>query len=1270
MSAEEVIDTYTWRIGQILVNRRALFVLWAVKTLFCTTKADFLRHYKITNAELTPLLEDLTIQGFLQEDGEHYVLTEMGAEAVGYLGELDISQFAQPARLSREVTTRFEPDASLFVTGRKTRFKQAKIAEQFWKDREHDRGKPEATFVELPFIQQLVTLGWEYKPGHLSAPEFTGRRTFREVVIEKALSEALPQINLDEKTGQPWLDEPRIQQMVNHLKRILNTNTPSLLQANKEATELLLKGIPIPGSPQLHNGRTQRVHFIDFVHPERNQFLVINQFRVDLAGTRYIIPDIVLFVNGIPLVVVECKNPALTNPLEQGIRQLLHYARRDSGQGQATIPTALSGSSGDLEESEAMPELFYFNLLLVSTCFFQARFAALGASYEHFQEWKDPYLPEDFRHFRDLLPKEPASQQNLVLGMLLPYNLLDLLYNFTLFESSGNKLRKLVAYYHQFRAVHNATRQLLTQPTRLQHGEEDQRGGIIWHTQGSGKSLTMVFLVRKMRTIEKLKGFKIVFVTDRKQLEKQLRRAALLTEEPIRTTSKTKELEGLLLPQGPKLVFAMIQKYQILKRANLVTPLDEDEDEDAPAAAQDDEADPTTKEVNPRVDILVIVDEAHRSQTRKLHANLRKMLPNCARIAFTGTPIIRGPGKKTYEIFGNYIDQYTIRESELDGATLPIFYEGRETCIEITQSRLLDDKYETLVRPFSHYVRETLQERNVTYRTILEDKQLIEKKAEDMLLHYCEHILPNGFKAMVVAVSRLAAILYRDALEVAQKRIVARLDALPLDQRNLTEEQIESLYVSDTQKTLIRIFPDRDLLNALQFAAIVSPNPKADQQDTRVDWSRWSDEGQHDHYVDEFKKPLPHADVQQGSPLAFLCVRSMLITGFDAPIAQGLYLDRSIKNHELLQAIARVNRLYIAKGNGLVVDYYGIAQNLKDALSAYREADVHGALASIQDEYPLLADRHRRVLAIFEAEHCDLQDRDNCVKLLKDPKRRADFEIKFKKFMESLETVLPRPEALRYIKDAQQLGVINLEAAAVYRDEQLNLINIGNKVRKLINEHIDVLQIRQRISPVSIHDVHFAQKLRRYQSDETNAVEMEGFARDYITYHYAQEDPAYCNTLSMRLQALLDSLRGNWSQTVEALDAFIKAITQPRQIDENLKLDPRTEYPFFGILEEEVRKGSRCFAIPPQTEGSGRELEESEREQLASFTKLMVQVIRQRLSNYNDFWLFPARSDDLRKEIGIMIEDEGLLEPFTRREHIAARLVRLALFHTSRLRDA
>ena len=330
-------------------------------------------------------------------------------------------------------------------------------------------------------------------------------------MIEKYLEQALPEINRDEKSGQTWLGETQIRLMVDELKRVLLGNRPSLIQTNREATNLLLQGCFVPGSPELHNGKTQHVDYINFAQPELNHFQAISQFRVDLAGTRYIVPDLVLFVNGIPLVVVECKNPALTNPVEEGITQLLRYTGQDS--------------AGE-EPGEAVPKLFYFNQLLISTCFFHARFAPLGASYEHFQEWKTPYLSDQYKQWRDRLPPQASSQQTLILGMLFPPNLLDLLYNFTLFDASEGTINKQIIHYHQFRAVHKAIHRLQTRQTRRQHGEEDQRGGIIWHTQGSGKSLTMVFLVRKMRTIRQLQGFKIIFVTDRKQLEKQLQQTA------------------------------------------------------------------------------------------------------------------------------------------------------------------------------------------------------------------------------------------------------------------------------------------------------------------------------------------------------------------------------------------------------------------------------------------------------------------------------------------------------------------------------------------------------------------------------------------------------------------------------------------------------------------------------------------------------------------------------------------------------------------------
>jgi type I restriction enzyme, R subunit len=538
-----------------------------------------------------------------------------------------------------------------------------------------------------------------------------------------------------------------------------------------------------------------------------------------------------------------------------------------------------------------------------------------------------------------------------------------------------------------------------------------------------------------------------------------------------------------------------------------------------------------------------------------------------------------------------------------------------------------------------------------------------------MLLHYAANILPNGFKAMVVAVSRLASIRYRDALEVAQKKLLARLEQLPPEQRDLPEEQLKHLNEDEEIKKLIRAYPYRDTLARLQFAAVVSPNAK-DLIDDRVDWRRWTDEEQQTRNIENFKKPLHHADPDQSNPLAFLCVRSMLITGSDAPLVQALYLDRSIKDHELLQAIARVNRVYADKTSGLVVDYFGIANNLKEALIAYSESEVQGALTSIKDELPLLADRHRRMLAIFQAHQVSIQDVESSVRLLKELKIRADFEIKFKKFMQSMDIVLPRPEALPYVEDAQQFGLINRAAAVTYRDEQLNLTSIGNKVRRLIDEHIEALKIRQLVEPISILDENFERKLRRHKSDENNAAEMEHLARAYIDYHFKQEDPAYYQKLSERLDEIVQTLYENWSQRVDALESFIKLMRQPRRVDFT-GLDPRTERPFFGILEEEVRKGSRRFAIPFNPEGNGRSLSDAELLQLADLTRLIVQSIRREIANNDDFWLTAENHERLRREIGRMLEREGqrLLDPYTRREAVASRLVSLAHALTPRLRN-
>ena len=363
---------------------------------------------------------------------------------------------------------------------------------------------PEFTEVEQPFIDQLVLMGWEHTPGSLEDPSLTGREGFREVLLLQELKAALYRINLD-RDGKPWLDEGRIMQAVNALLRL---GTGKLLEANRKATELLIKGTVVDGVEGWDQGRGRTVHFIDWDNLQNNSFRAINQFQVACpAGQsdRHIRPDIVLFVNGIPLVIVECKSPYAATPLEDAVNQLQRYANRRR-------------DLGVVDLSEGNEQLFHYSQFVVATCGEQARAGTFSSLAVHFLEWKDT-SPTPMAEVAAELGKAGAaltSQEKLVAGMLRPAHLLDIVRHFTLFMESGGRTVKLVCRYQQFRAVQLAIQRMLTGKTRARDGEQDRRGGIIWHTQGSGKSLTMVFLIRKMRSDPRLRRFKVVVVTDRR----------------------------------------------------------------------------------------------------------------------------------------------------------------------------------------------------------------------------------------------------------------------------------------------------------------------------------------------------------------------------------------------------------------------------------------------------------------------------------------------------------------------------------------------------------------------------------------------------------------------------------------------------------------------------------------------------------------------------------------------------------------------------------
>jgi type I restriction enzyme R subunit len=1042
------------------------------------------------------------------------------------------------------------------------------------------------------------------------------------VFLEERLRDAVRRINLD-RHGMPWLDSGRIAQAVGALMR---PNAVRLIEINQELTERLLLGTTVDGVEGWDHGRDRVVQFIDWEHPERNDFLVINQFRVDEPGGqghKYIAPDLVLFVNGIPLVVIEAKSPGVVEPMAKAIRQLRRYANQ-------------RGSV----RPEGNERLFHTSQFVVATCFEKALAGTFTSEPEHFAEWKTTEPVPEPDVCTSLGVTALSSQERLAAGMLAPERLLDLVRHFTLFMQVGQRTVKIVARYQQYRAVHRALDRLTTGVTRAQDGEHDRRGGIVWHTQGSGKSLTMVFLVRAMRTNRDLVRFKVVVVTDRTDLQRQLSATAELTGETVQTAKKVKELKALLAAPGKALVFAMIQKYR------------------NPQARRDDDAALKSLGVlDTSENVVVLVDEAHRTQASTLHANLLKALPNCARIGFTGTPIIMGRRKYTSTIFGDYLDRYTILESQADGATLPILYEGRTTKAAVRDAADLDELFEDMFAEHTPQELEAIKKRWATQGNVMEAPKLIAAKAHSMLRHYVDTVLPNRFKAQVVATSRKAAVRYREALLAARDELLAELDALPPDLKTVSAaDRADSL--PGKVARLVRAWPFRDVIAALDFIPVISGEHNDD-----ADWADWTDKSRQEAIIDQFKKPLPvegDADPEHTSTVAFLLVKSMLLTGFDAPAEQVMYLDRHIKEAELLQAIARVNRTAHGKNAGYVVDYYGVAENLKVALAAYAAEDVEGAMTSVADQVPLLAERRQAVRALFQQRGIDRfdtqADQDACVEALADERLRAAFEAAFKLFTMSMEIVLPRPEALPFVADAKAFGAIAFAARRRYRDEAgFDASLYGSKVRQLIDDHIEALGIEQKIPPMSITETDFDAKVAGLRSNRARASEMEHAIRYHLREHW-DEDPEHYARLSERLEEIIEELGEQWKQLALALSSLLPEVRAGRQADDS-GLNPVTEAPFYDLLKRELAAEGKAISSPMEA-------------LLRELTVDVVAHIKAEISLVG-FWHNTYAQNTLRAWVATrlaepMIDGEDLFD-FTRTTPVADRLVEVAKANHARL---
>ena len=572
----------------------------------------------------------------------------------------------------------------------------------------------ERNHVEKPLLDQLEGLGWEIIDlDNKQHPADTHRKNFAEVVMLPVLRQQLKVIN-------PWLEDDQVEEVINQL----TTSFPSmgLIENNKRVLSLLLENTSV--SKNLQTGENSpTVRFIDFKNRDNNRFIAVCQFKVRILGTEHhIIPDIVLFVNGLPVVLIECKSPRVKDAIPEAIDQILRYSEQRDARG----------------EGSAL--LFYFNQFVVATCRQEAKFGTITTHIEkHFYRWADPHprTLNDLEHGSG----SPNDQQRLVAGMMDKNNLLDLIRTFTLFSTDDKgQTIKIIGRYQQFRAVKLAVKRLI-EGTTLR-----ERSGIIWHTQGSGKSLTMMFMVREMYQRPQLANWKVIFVTDRTQLEDQLSETSQSIGFTVKTANSIHQLKELLRTDTSDLVMAMIHKF---READLTE---------------------TFPQLNDGSNILVMTDEAHRSQYKLLGANLDRAIPNAAKIGYTGTPI-----EKTERVFGDYIDKYTMRQSIDDGVTLEIIYEGRTHNAEVSDQEGMD---ETFADVFSDYnLRERLAILGYGSRdAYLEAKSTIKAKAKDMVKHYLTHVFPNGYKAQIVATSREAAVRYKEYIDDALAAAIIELE--------------------------------------------------------------------------------------------------------------------------------------------------------------------------------------------------------------------------------------------------------------------------------------------------------------------------------------------------------------------------------------------------------------------------------------------------------------------------------------------------------------
>ncbi len=705
--------------------------------------------------------------------------------------------------------------------------------------------------IERVVIQEFIDLGYEYLNGVTISPDgLFQERTYNEVVLKQRLQNAIATLN----PTVPYEGQE------DALRKVLRSDSPNLFQNNYQFHKYLTEGIDV----EYRIGDRiagDKVWLINYKEPEKNEFLVINQLTI-IEGNVNKRPDIILYVNGLPLVVIELKNAVDENAtIQSAFNQLQTY-------------------------KQTIPSLFQYNCLLIASDGWEALYGSLTAPKQFFVPWKSI-------NGMELADVDMPEMEVMAKGMLNKKVFPDLIRHFIVFHQNKDQLTKIVPRYHQYFAVNKALE--TTKKATAENG--DQRAGVIWHTQGSGKSLSMVFYAGKL--VLALNNPTLVVLTDRNDLDDQLfdtfsSSQDLLRQTPVQAANRD-NLKELLSVTSGGIVFTTIQKFL----PEIIEKIDLGEGKTKNIKGQ-------FEQLSDRRNIVVIADEAHRSQYDFMDGfakHMRDALPNASFIGFTGTPI-ENTDKNTQAVFGDYIDVYDIQQAVEDGATVRIYYENRLAKINLKEEEKpkLDEAFEELTESEEITASQQLKAKWARLEAIVGNEHRLALIAKDIVTHFETRNAVLDGKAMIVCMSRRICVALYDEI------------------RKIRPEW----HNDDDEQGTIKVVMTGSSSDPLNFQSHIRNKPR--------------------------RKAIGERLKDPKDSLKIAIVRDMWLTGFDAPALHTLYIDKPMKGHNLMQAIARVNRVYKDKEGGLIVDYIGIATDLKKALSVYTESGGKGKPAFDQEE--------------------------------------------------------------------------------------------------------------------------------------------------------------------------------------------------------------------------------------------------------------------------------------------------------------------------------